>query len=136
MKFSKTLLLAVLALTLAWSMTACGPSAGNELVITGSSTVAPVIADLAAAFESQHPDSRIDVQSGGSSRGIRDVRQGLADAGMISRALTSAEQDLIAHTVAIDGIALIVHADAVVNERGNSTDLSSRRTELVCGRRP
>ncbi|MEX2488794.1 MAG: phosphate ABC transporter substrate-binding protein [Pseudomonadales bacterium] len=107
MKLVRTLLPAVLTCAIA----ACRPAPTNELVITGSSTVAPLVAELAAAFESQHPGWRIDVQSGGSSRGIRDVRQGLADAGMISRALATDEQDLITHTLAIDGIALIVHAD-------------------------
>lgn len=90
---------------------ACGEVAEHELVLTGSSTVAPVTAELAAAYEARNVGWRIDVQSGGSSRGIRDARQGLADAGMVSRALAADEQELRAHTLAHDGIALIVHAD-------------------------
>lgn len=89
----------------------CSDEARHTLTLTGSSTIAPVMSELAAAFEARHPGWRIDVHSGGSSRGIRDARQGLADAGMVSRALAADEQDLSAHTLAHDGIALIVHAD-------------------------
>lgn len=92
-------------------LAACDGAGQNELTFTGSSTVAPVMAELAAAYENRHDDWRIDVQSGGSSRGIRDVRQGLADAGLISRRLTPDEQTLTTYTLAYDGIALIVHAN-------------------------
>lgn len=94
--------------------TGCDSRTDHRLTITGSSTIAPVMADLAAAFEAHHPRWRIDIQSGGSSRGIRDARQGLADAGMVSRALDSSETDLIAHTFAYDGIAIVVNAGNAV----------------------
>ncbi len=87
----------------------CQPAA-DKLVITGSSTIAPLMADLAEQFET-HLGIQVDVQSGGSGRGISDVRQGLADFGMVSRAPTSDEQDLDAHLIGRDGIAMIVHAD-------------------------
>lgn len=82
----------------------------QRLVLTGSSTIAPLVADLARQFESQRPGVRIDVQTGGSSRGISDVRQGLAGIGMVSRGLADAESDLVGYKLAIDGVALIVHA--------------------------
>ncbi|MEZ4463171.1 MAG: substrate-binding domain-containing protein [bacterium] len=53
----------------------------------------------------------MDVQAGGSSRGIADARQGAADVGMVSRALKAEEGDLTATPIARDGIALIVHRD-------------------------
>ncbi len=81
----------------------------GKLVITGSSTVAPLIAEIAKRFE-QNPDVRVDVQTGGSSRGISDARNGLADIGMVSRALKPEESDLSSHTLARDGVTLIVHA--------------------------
>ncbi|MGH7889036.1 MAG: substrate-binding domain-containing protein, partial [Thermodesulfobacteriota bacterium] len=59
----------------------------GKLVLTGSSTVAPLAAEIGKRFEAQHPDVRIDVQTGGSSRGVADARQELADIGMVSRAL-------------------------------------------------
>ena len=68
----------------------------GRLVITGSSTVAPLVSEIGKRFESSHPDVRIDVQTGGSSRGITDTRQEIADIGMASRALSEEESDLSA----------------------------------------
>ncbi|MGH8621202.1 MAG: phosphate ABC transporter substrate-binding protein [Burkholderiales bacterium] len=82
----------------------------GKLVVTGSSTIAPLVAEIAKRFEQQNPGVRVDVQTGGSSRGISDARNGLADIGMVSRALKPEENDLSSHTLARDGITLIVHA--------------------------
>jgi len=84
-------------------------------VITGSSTIAPLIAEFGKRFESESPGVRVDVQTGGSSRGVADVRRGLADIGMVSRALKPSEADLSPHLIARDGIGLIVHADNPVD---------------------
>jgi phosphate transport system substrate-binding protein len=101
-------------------LSACAPKSSNQastdaitgkLVLTGSSTVAPLAAELAKRYEAQHPGVRIDVQSGGSSRGIADARQGTADIGMVSRALKPKETDLHAFTIAKDGITVILHKD-------------------------
>jgi phosphate transport system substrate-binding protein len=85
-------------------------SAGGTLVITGSSTIAPVMAEIAQQYERGHPGVRIDVQTGGSSRGIVDVRSELADIGMVSRALKESEQRLHAYPIARDGVAIILNA--------------------------
>lgn len=87
----------------------------GKLVLTGSSTVAPLVLEIGKRFENLHPKVRIDVQTGGSSRGIADARRGLADIGLASRAATTAEQDLTFSPLAMDGIALIVHRDNPVN---------------------
>jgi phosphate transport system substrate-binding protein len=81
----------------------------NKLILTGSSTVAPLAAEIAKRFEKLNPGVQVDVQSGGSSRGINDVRQGLAHIGLVSRALSPDEQSLQSHTIALDGISVIVH---------------------------
>ena len=39
--------------------------AQNQLVITGSSTVAPLALEIGKRFESLHPGIRVDVQTGG-----------------------------------------------------------------------
>ena len=57
-------------------------AADTKLVLTGSSTIAPLALEIGRRFESLNPGVRIDVQSGGSSRGISDARSGLADIGM------------------------------------------------------
>ena len=87
----------------------CGES-GSTLTVTGSSTIAPLMAELAERYETE-TGIQVDVQSGGSGRGMGDVRQGLADLGMVSRALKADEQDLDGHLIGRDGIAIIVHRD-------------------------
>ncbi len=85
-------------------------TAEGRLTITGSSTVSPVVAEIAKRFEAKHPGVRVDVQTGGSSRGVTDALSGLADIGMVSRALKADEQ-VVAHLLARDGVAMIVHRD-------------------------
>ena len=87
-----------------------GNAASPKLVLTGASTIAPLAGELARRFESLHPGVRVDVQTGGSARGIYDSRKGTADIGMVSRSLKPEEQDLQAHTIAWDGIGIILHA--------------------------
>lgn len=89
-------------------------SAAETIVLTGSSTVAPLAAEIGKRFEEKDPGVRVDVQTGGSSRGIADARSGIAHIGMVSRELKSQEQDLTAFTIARDGVSLILNkANAV-----------------------
>ncbi len=95
-------------------LTACssGSSADQKLTLTGSSTVAPLIGEIAKRYEAENPGIRIDVQTGGSSRGLADASQGLADIGMISRGLKAEEEgEFQGFVIAKDGIGLIVHGD-------------------------
>lgn len=88
----------------------------GKVILTGSSTVAPLASELGKRFEQEHPQVRIDVQTGGSSRGLADARSGQADIGMMSRDLAPDETDVTAHAVARDGVAMIIHADNPVTE--------------------
>lgn len=99
-------LLAALSVANAGSQT---ENLSGKLTLTGSSTVAPLASELAKRFEKLHPDVRVDVQSGGSSRGIADARSGLADIGMASRALKDGEGDLVGTAIARDGVGIILH---------------------------
>lgn len=96
-------------------------AADNKLVLTGSSTVAPLAAEIGKRFEARNPDIRVDVQSGGSSRGVADARSGLADLGMVSRAPNAEETDLQFFPIARDGVGVIVHrsnpVDALTDEQ-------------------
>ncbi|RZI45070.1 phosphate ABC transporter substrate-binding protein [Herbaspirillum sp. HC18] len=84
-------------------------AAENKLVLTGSSTVAPLASEIAKRFEKLNPGIQVDVQSGGSSRGVNDARVGLADIGMASRTLNPDEQGLKSYTIGLDGISVILH---------------------------
>jgi phosphate transport system substrate-binding protein len=92
------------------AQTSTDPLSG-KLVITGASTLAPLISEIGKRFERLYPKVRVDVQTGGSSRGVADARQGLADIGMVSRAMKDDENDLHAFPVARDGVGMIVHKD-------------------------
>lgn len=96
----------------------------GRLVLTGSSTVAPLAGEIAKRFEKLHPEVRVDVQTGGSSRGIADAKRGTADIGMSSRDLKPSEtQGVQSHLLAIDGVCMLVHADNPVD---NLTDQQVR----------
>ncbi len=84
-------------------------AADNQLTLTGSSTVAPLALEIAKRYEKQHPDVRIDVQTGGSTRGVHDAMMGLADIGMASRDLKPSEKGLRVYTIAMDGVCVILN---------------------------
>jgi phosphate transport system substrate-binding protein len=97
--------------------TGCGPPAPStdafgdgRLTLSGSSTIAPLVSEIGKRFEAAHPGVRVDVQTGGSSRGVADTRRGTVQIGMVSRSLDPSEGDLTATRIAMDGVAMIVHA--------------------------
>ena len=116
-------LFSVSALSEAYGITDSGTkeadSPGGKLVITGSSTLAPLVSEIAKRFEAQHSDVRIDVQTGGSSRGVSDVREKIADIGMVSRELKESEKGIMAFPIALDGVSIIVHESNPVGELTN-----------------
>jgi phosphate transport system substrate-binding protein len=103
---------------------------GHQLVLTGSSTIAPLALEIAKRYEKAHEGLRVDVQSGGTSRGITDVRQSLADIGMVSRALYPTEGDLIPALVAMDGVCIILHASNPVRELRDADVVAIYRGEI------
>ena len=111
-----------LSLVIVIGLTACGSKqeAAQKLTITGSSTVAPLTSEIAKKFESENPGIRIDVQTGGSSRGLADAAQGLADIGMVSRALKPAEiTQYQSFAIATDGIGIILQDSNPVTNLSN-----------------
>ncbi len=111
----KFLSLLAFSLSVGFGLTACNQNSANpesqKLTLTGSSTVAPLVSEIAKKFEAENPEVRIDVQTGGSSRGLADAAQGLADIGMISRALKEEEQEKFnSYAIAKDGIGIIIES--------------------------
>src|SRR5579884_516118 len=88
----------------------------RNLVLTGSSGMMPLLRDIGKRFESDHAGVRIDVQSGGSTRGVSDARQGLADIGMVARELKPDEAMLHATPIALDAVCIIVNRANSVKE--------------------
>lgn len=101
-------------------------SAGEKVKIRmeGSTTVLPIAQLTAEEFMNIHPDVTISVQGGGSGVGIASLIDGTCDIANASRAMKDAEIktavskgiDPVAHLVAMDGIAMIVHpTNKIVN---------------------
>jgi phosphate transport system substrate-binding protein len=91
----------------------------GELNVAGSTTVQPLAEVLAEAFEALEPGVIIIVQGGGSSVGVRSAVDGTADIGMASREIKLSElqenPELKIHTVARDGIAIVVEPGVTVD---------------------
>ena len=83
----------------------------GKIRLTGSSTMAPLVEALGKRFQALHPEVAIEVEMGGSSRGIKDVREGSCNIGMVGRSLKDDERDLLGFPIARDGVCLIVHKD-------------------------
>lgn len=98
-----------------WTVLNTKRGESGQLVITGSAAMAPLMKAIAGRFEALHPGVQIDVQGGGSLRGLDDVRRGRSDVGMVSRPPGTGDEGLHWYAVAKDGVALIVHRDNPVN---------------------
>ncbi len=81
----------------------------ETLLLTGSSTAAPLMSEIGLIFEKKFPKVKVEVQTGGSTKGLTDLRQGLNDIGMLSRDLKPDEKDVKSHLIAIDGLVFAVH---------------------------
>lgn len=92
---------------------AAGPAAAPAmLVISGSTTMAPLITELARSHRAANPELTVDIQPGDAGRALADVRAGKAQLGMVARDLTPQEKnEFFFVSVARDGIALVVHRD-------------------------
>jgi phosphate transport system substrate-binding protein len=107
---SVSLALLLLVPQLAGGQTSTGvQSPPRSLVVTGSSTIYPLVTDIARRFEQLNPGVSIDVRSGGSGKGIADLRAGVSDIAMVSRQLVDNERNLFAFALCRDGAAIVVH---------------------------
>lgn len=97
----------------------------QKLVITGSSTVYPLMKEIVQRFERLNPGVSIEVRSVGSGKGIADLRDGVSDIAMVSRQLADNERDLFAFPLCRDGAAIIVHRSNPLN------GLSSRQLSQI-----
>lgn len=88
---------------------------GGSIRVSGSTSVAPLMSELAPAYEEavkeqKDLDVTVTVEQGGSSVGISDVRGGKSVLGMVSRELTEDEKSEFGNSaIARDGIAIIVN---------------------------
>jgi phosphate transport system substrate-binding protein len=90
----------------------------HKLHIAGSTTMGPLLEEIAAKYRLLHPEIAIEVELGGSARGLEDVRNGHAHIAMLSRALAPSERDLYGIPIARDGVGVVVHANNPVRQLG------------------
>jgi len=88
----------------------------QSISINGSTSVQPLVEELAAAYKEDNPNAIIDIQSGGSGVGIKSAMDGVVDIGMSSRELKTDEKNLKEFRIAIDGIAVILNPENPVND--------------------
>lgn len=91
----------------------------GRITVVGSTSVAPTIERLAAEFMANvEPGIEIEVQSVGSSAGVRAAIDGTADIGMASRELKDEEKEsgINEYILGFDGIAVANHPSNPVND--------------------
>ncbi len=124
---------ACLLLLGAW-LAACGePVATPEPIYVqaaGSTSMAPLLAELATAFHEQRPHVHLEVTGLGSSYGLEALRAGEADLALVSWLPADLGAGWRATAIARDGIAVIVHPSNPVAGLGllQLQDLFSGRT--------
>lgn len=99
----------------------------GKVTLAGSTSVSPLMDELAAAYKELNPDVTIEIQQSGSGAGIQSAIEGVCDIGMSSRELKDSEKEagLTPTVMALDGIAVIVNKD-------NSVDaLSSEQIQSI-----
>ncbi len=86
--------------------------------LDGSTSMEKVIGALGESFQQNHEGAGFTYNPTGSSSGITAVSEGRCDIGLASRALKDEEksQGLVETTLALDGIAVIVHPDNAVSD--------------------
>lgn len=99
----------------------------GKVVISGSSSVTPVMEKLKEAYAKVNPDVTIEIQQSDSSTGVANTIDGTADIGMASRELkdTEEKEGVTATVIAMDGIAVIV------NDKNEVDDFTSEQVKDI-----
>ena len=86
----------------------------GKIVVSGSSSVTPVMQDLKEAYIALNPNVKIEIQTSDSTSGVTDTIDGTCDIGMASRDLKGSEVEsgVTATVIATDGIAVIVNNES------------------------
>lgn len=94
-----------------------GSMESGKIVVSGSSSVTPVMEKLKEAYLVKNPDVTIEIQQNDSSTGMSDTIDGISDIGMASRELKDSELEkgLFDMVIAMDGIAVIVNNDSSID---------------------
>lgn len=94
-----------------------GTKPEGKIVVSGSSSVTPVMEKLKEAYEAINPGAAIEVQQSDSTTGVNNAIDGICDIGMASRELKDSEADkgVTSTVIALDGIAVIVNNNSSID---------------------
>ena len=118
MKFGNNCFLA--AICLLSTIVCASPSrAAEEIVISGSTTVLPVMQKAGEAFMAVHPEISLAISGGGSGSGIKALNEGLCHVAMSSRDIKESEVEqgkskgvnAVCTPVAVDALVPVVHPE-------------------------
>jgi len=101
-----------------------GAQSGNRIVVDGSTTVGPIAKAFAEYYMQTNPGVNITVSESGSGNGAKALINGTCQVADMSRFMKDTEFSAalekgvlpVAHVVAMDGIAVIVHPSNPVKE--------------------
>lgn len=95
-----------------------GSSISGKVVVSGSSSVTPVMEKLKEAYIAVNPNAEIEIQQNDSTTGMNSVIEGICDIGMASRELKDSEvaAGITPYVIAMDGIAVIVNNENTISE--------------------
>lgn len=102
------------------SLFACGQAlASGEVVISGSTTVLPVMQKAGESFMAVNPGINLSISGGGSGNGIKALNEGLCQVAMSSRDIKDSEKELgikngvnaVRTAIAVDALVPVVHPE-------------------------
>lgn len=103
-----------------------GSKPAGKVVVSGSSSVTPIMEKLREAYIAINTNATIEVQQTDSSAGMQAAIDGICDIGMASRELKDSEKEKLTPTqIAIDGIAVIV------NKANTTEDMTSETIKSI-----
>ncbi|MGD9568984.1 MAG: substrate-binding domain-containing protein [Sedimentibacter sp.] len=101
----------------------------GTIKVAGSTSVTPLMEKIQEAYKELNPEVTFEMQSNGSSQGIKAAIDGSYDIGMSSRELKEEEAgELNRYILAIDGIAVIIN-----NENPTDSLTSQQITSIYTG---
>ena len=91
-------------------------NAEGKVVVSGSSSVTPVMEKLIEAYAALNANVEIELQTSDSTTGMTNTIEGVCDIGMASRELKDSEIEagLTPTVIALDGIAVIVNNECPI----------------------
>lgn len=120
MKNQKSLVNTILfvCLAIAFLLSACGgQSQSNEgqsgtITISGAFALYPMMQRWAEEYTKLNPDIQFDISAGGAGKGMTDTLAGAVDIGMVSREITSEEEEKGAYWIPVvkDAVFPMVNA--------------------------